>query len=296
MMRRECAMQNLKFSVSICVYGGDRADWFCAAVDSMIHQTCKPDEIVLTVDGPVPQTLDRLIAEYEKRDDFCIVRLEENQGLGNARRKGLAYCKHDIVALMDADDISLPDRCAKQLAMFASDSELDIVGGNIAEFIGERDNIVSIREVPTTDVEIKEYMKKRCPLNHMSVMFKKSSVDKVGGYFDWYHNEDYYLWLRMALAGMKFANLPDVLVNVRIDENMYRRRGGLKYFISEINLQGFMLQNKMINTSTYWLNICKRFIIQICLPSRWRGWVYKKFARTSLRINNSSKSGKPLVR
>ena len=116
-------------------------------------------------------------------------------------------------------------------------------------------------------------------MNQVTAMFKKTSVKKVGGYIDWYCNEDYYLWVRMAKAGMRFANLPDGLVNVRVGKDMYSRRGGIKYFRSEAKLQKYMLDNGVINFWTYFMNVNKRLVVQVLLPNRIRGWVFKKFAR-----------------
>ncbi len=272
-------MQRTRFSVSMCVYGGDNPQWFKIAMDSVINQTVVPDEVVLVVDGPVPEKLDDIIKNYETKDFFKIIRLPENRGHGDARRIGLENCTYDMVALMDADDICVCDRFEKQLNAFKSDSSVSIIGGNISEFIGDVNNIVSYRNVPQTDSEIKEYMKRRCPMNQMTVMFKKSAVQSVGGYIDWYCDEDYYLWLRMYLANMKFMNLSDTLVNVRIGEDMYRRRGSLKYFKSEARLQKFMLDNKVIGKTTYLSNVTKRLILQVLMPNRIRGWVFKHFAR-----------------
>lgn len=267
-----------QFSVSMCVYGGDHPAWFSAAVDSIVNQTVKPDEIVIVVDGPVPDELGAVLARYEEKPTFKIIRLPENHGHGYARRIGLQSCSFDLVALMDADDISLPDRFEKQLPYF--DGEVDIVGGNIAEFVGEPTNIVGRRIVPSDDGQIKAYLKKRCPMNQVTVMFKKSAVEQVGGYIDWYCEEDYYLWLRMFLAGMRFANVPDILVNVRVGEEMYGRRGGLKYFKSEAKLQTYMLKHRVIGLGRYLLNVAERFVIQILMPNRIRGWVFKKLARS----------------
>lgn len=272
-------MKNLKFSVSMCVYGGDNPEWFKAAVDSILNQTVKPNEIVLVVDGPVPPELDIIIAELENSSLFKVVRFVENQGHGNARRRGLECCENNIVALMDADDISAPDRFEKQLAFFENDPELSIVGGNITEFVETPDNIISRRIVPQADADIKKYLQKRCPFNQMTVMFKKSDVQSVGGYIDWYCDEDYYLWIRMYLANMKFANSPDILVNVRVGKDMYQRRGGIKYFKSEAKLQKYMLKNKVIGFGTYLLNVLKRLILQVLMPNRIRGYIFKKFAR-----------------
>lgn len=275
-------MKDLKFSVAMCVYGKDNPEWFKTAVDSIIEQTKKPDEIVLVVDGPVPEELGSIIEEYEKLDFFKVVRFEINQGHGNARRAGLENCSNELVAIMDSDDISTPDRFEKQLDAFEKDCELAIVGGNITEFVGEPDNIIGRRTVFVDDAEIKSDLKGRCPMNLVTVMFKKSKVEEAGGFIDWFCEEDYYLWLRMALADMRFANVSDDLVNVRVGKEMYRRRGGMKYFKSEAKLQGFMLKNKLISFPRYMINVNKRLIVQVLMPNKLRGWVFKKFARKTV--------------
>ena len=276
-------MDKLKFSVSMCVYGKDDPVWFQTAVDSILHQTRQPDEVVLVVDGPVPDALDAVICTYAELPFFRVVRLAENQGHGNARRIGLEHCTYDLVALMDADDISVQDRFEKQLAVFAAKPEVSAVGGNITEFVDIPENIVGARIVPGEDAEIKEYMKKRCPLNQVTVMFRKDHVQKVGGYIDWYCEEDYYLWLRMFLADMRFANVEDTLVQVRVGKEMYQRRGGWKYFKSEAKLQGFMRRNKVISFPLYCVNCAKRLIVQVLLPNRVRGWVFQKFAQKTVK-------------
>ena len=272
----------MKFSVSMCVYGGDNAEHFCTAVDSILNQTAPPDEVVLVVDGPVPDELDAVIAGYEAMPLFRVIRFPENRGHGEARRAGLAACQNDLVAIMDADNISTPDRFARQVAVMEADPGLAIVGGNITEFVGEPENVVGRREVPPTDAEIKEYMKFRCPMNLVTVMFRKSMVEEAGGFIDWYCEEDYYLWLRMALAGMRFENVPECVVNVRVGADMYRRRGGWRYFKSERALQKYMRKNRIIGYGTYLKNVTKRLIVQVLLPNRLRGWVFKKFARKSV--------------
>jgi hypothetical protein len=180
---------------------------------------------------------------------------------------------------MDSDDISLPNRFEQQLNCFLEHPEVDIVGGDISEFVDDEKDIVSYRKVPINDINIKKYMKKRCAMNHVTVMYKKKAVQDVGGYKDWFCNEDYYLWLRMYLNGAKFANTGTVLVNVRVGKEMYQRRGGVKYFKSEAKLQRYMLDRKIINIPTYLMNVGKRFIVQVLLPNKIRGLVFRKFAR-----------------
>ena len=265
----------------MAVYEKDDPWNFKIAVDSILNQTRKPDEVVLVVDGPVPLSLDEVISGYEAMPTFRVIRLEKNCGHGHARRTGLSHCSHELVALMDADDISRPDRFEKQLACMEADPSLSVVGGNIAEFIGTPDNVVSYRNVEIEDAAIKQDLKIRCPMNQVSVLFRRDDVKHAGGYLDFFCEEDYYLWVRMALLNMKFANVPDVLVDVRVGRDMYRRRGGLRYFKSEARLQAFMYRHGLIGTFRYTVNVLKRLVVQVLLPNRVRGYIFRKFARTS---------------
>ncbi len=275
-----------KFSVAMSVYGKDNPEWFDTALESIIvNQTVKPDEVVLVVDGPISNELQQVIDKYAKICSGGATRLKikylsKNMGLGNALRTAVEECNYDLIARMDSDDISLPTRFEEQLLYFVKYPTVDIVGGDIAEFIGKEENIVGKRIVPTTNEEIRDYMKKRCAFNHMSVMYKKDAVQSAGGYKDWFWNEDYYLWIRMWLNGSVFANTGTVLVNVRVGEEMYKRRGGDKYFASEKQLQDYMLKHKMIDRRTYLSNVAKRFIIQKAMPNSLRGWVFRTFARS----------------
>lgn len=266
-----------KYSVLMSLYKKEKPEYLRLAIDSMLNQTVKPDEIVLVEDGPLTDELYAVLDEYG--DKLTRVRNEKNLGLGLALNVGLRACRNELVARMDTDDISKPERCEEQLRYFEQHPETDIVGGDIAEFIGDETNIIGKRMVPQTDAEIREYMKKRCAFNHMSVMYKKTAVEAAGGYQDWFWNEDYYLWIRMWLNGAVFGNTGTVLVNVRTGEEMYQRRGGKKYFKSEKGLQDYMLEHRMIGFGTYAMNVSKRFVVQEMLPNSVRGWVFRKFAR-----------------
>ena len=267
----------LRFSVLMCVYGADNPDWFSAAFESIRNQSRNPDEILLVVDGPVPEMLDRVIRSYEK--DCTVIRLPENRGHGEARRIALEACRTELAAWMDADDISLPNRFARQLAVFEEDPTVSAVGGMIAEFEEDPQKILGLRVVKQTHEKILKDMKIRCPMNQVTVMLRKSHVQQAGGYQDRYCNEDYFLWLRMALAGQRFRNLPDVLVKVRTGPEMYRRRAGWKYFKSEAWLQRFMLKNKIIGPIRCGINLGKRALVQLLLPGSIRRWVFRRFAR-----------------
>lgn len=267
-----------KYSVLMSLYIKEKPEYLRLAVDSMLNQTVKPDEIVIVEDGPLTDALYAVLDEYG--DKITRIRNEKNLGLGLALNVGLKACRNELVARMDTDDISKPERCEKQLQYFVEHPGTDIVGGDIAEFIGDESNIVGKRVVPQSNEEIREYMKKRCAFNHMSVMYKKASVQVAGGYQDWFWNEDYYLWIRMWLKGAVFANTGTVLVDVRVGEEMYQRRGGWKYFKSEAQLQRFMLENNVIALPRYLLNVAQRLVLQVLMPNKARGWIFQKFART----------------
>lgn len=272
----------MEFSVSICVYGKDNADHFRTAMESIINQTVLPNEIVLVVDGPIPEPIQRVISNISNECEYIkVVYLENNVGHGEARRIGLNQCTYNLIAIMDADDICVPNRFEQQIACYKKDGDLSVVGGNIAEFIDRVDNVVGMRKVPKTDYEIKQYIKKRCPFNQVTVMLKRDATIASGGYLDWYCNEDYYLWLRMMKNGYRFMNIEEILCHVRVGNDMYQRRGGWRYFKSEARLQKYMLQSEIIGMPRYLINVFTRFIVQCAMPNSLRGVVFRNFARYS---------------
>lgn len=110
-------------------------------------------------------------------------------------------------------------------------------------------------------------------------MFRKSAVLKSGGYEDWHYNEDYFLWIRMLLTECKFANLPQVLVNVRVGKDMYARRGGWKYFKSEAGIQRYMFDKGLISFPRYGYNVLGRFVLQVVMPNSLRAFLFQKLFR-----------------
>lgn len=268
------------FSVCMSVYKNDKPADFLVAVRSIYNQTALPNDIVLVVDGPVGEALKEAINVLQSEIAILnVIWLPTNQGHAIARQTGLMAAKNELVAVMDADDISIPNRFDKQLKAFEEHPEVTVVGGLINEFIGEPENVVGTRIVPESDEEIKAYLKSRCPMNLVTVMMRKSHLQAVGGYIDWYCEEDYYLWIRLALAGYKFYNIQENLVDVRVGKDMYQRRGGWKYFKSEALLQRYMWKHKVIGLGRYIYNVAIRFAVQVAMPNRVRGWVFRMFAR-----------------
>jgi glycosyltransferase involved in cell wall biosynthesis len=278
----------MKFSVCICVYDKDNALYFKEALESVINQSLLPNQIVLVVDGAINSQLQKVIDDFNIKSQklnvsFDITYLKKNRGHGEARKISILKAKYPLVALMDADDLSRYERFSKQIDAFKQNSNLSIVGGQIMEIIHDTKKEVGIRSVPLRDKEIKEYLKTRCPFNQMTVMFKREDVLKVGNYIDFYHNEDYYLWVRMYLEGFEFLNLEDILVDVRINEEFYNRRGGVKYFLSEFRLQKIMYQSGIISLWRFLFNSAVRLILQVVLTDSMRGFIFKKLFRKKVK-------------
>ena len=273
-------MEYQPFSVVMSVYKSDNPQYLDRAIESITDcQTIKPNEIVLVVDGPVSDELNLMIEKYAAKYPFKTIRLEENGGLGNALKIATENSSYELIARMDSDDVSLPNRFEQQLRYLGENKTIDVVGGDISEFINDETNVVSKRSVPLDDASIKKYMRKRCPMNHVSVMFKKNSVLSAGGYLDWFWNEDYYLWIRMNINKCVFANTGTILVNVRSGFDQFARRGGWKYFKSERDLQRLMLKNGLINIFRYFLNCLIRFVFQVLMPNKIRGFIFVKIVR-----------------
>ena len=222
--------QGVSCSVVMAVYHKDRAEWLTQAIESLLNQSVISDDIVIVADGPLTPQLDATLQTYENTRTISLIRLQKNEGLGNALNVGIEHAKNELIARMDSDDISLPNRLELQIAEFVKNPKLDILGGQIAEFIDNPDEIVAYRKVPTEQNEIEKFARRRNPFNHPTVMFKKSTIKKLG-YYDAsaIRIEDYDLWLRALSHGAVCANLNAVVLNYRSTVDAMRRR---KTFVS----------------------------------------------------------------
>ncbi len=274
-------MNNIPFSVLISVYKNDNPDDFRVAIESVtIQQTVKPDEVFIYVDGPVPKALANMIKQLEEEIPTIFVHWEvKNKGLGKALQYGMEHVKYELVARMDADDISVPDRFECQLRMFEEDQNLSVASGHVVDFIDSLENIRGKRLVPIGSDTCMQYLKKRDAVNHPAVMFRKSEVLRAGNYQDWYLNEDSYLWLRMYLIGCKFNNIDKILVYMRSGERQYMRRGGWKYFKSEAGLQKLRLKYGIISLPRYVFNMTVHFTVKVLMPNKLRSYFFQRLLR-----------------
>ena len=246
-------MDGMNYSVLMSVYRKEQAPFLESAMNSIWDQTVPTNDFVLVCDGPLTPELDSVIAKMEEAHPgvLNVVRLEKNGGLGNALNHGIKFCKNELVARMDSDDISRPDRCEKQLKVFADHPTVCICSGTVEEFTESTDIIDAQRVLPEKNDDIVLFAKKRNPFNHPCVMYKKSEVEAAGGYQDFYLLEDYYLWIRMLQKGTISYNTPEPLLWMRAGSDMYKRRSGWKYAKSQKNLFKYMKKTGFITTGQY---------------------------------------------
>ena len=218
------------YCVLIPLYMNDNPEWFRYSLDSIINQTVPPKEIVIVCDGPISEELSSVLSDTKKikKISFKIMYLKKNVGLGKALAYGINECSYNYIARMDADDYSVPCRCEKQLQYLSEHPDVDVVGCNVDEFIGSIDNVVSRVRLPETQDEIVKYAKKRCPIRHPALLYKKNKVLQAGNYEDFRHAQDYDLIVNMILCGAHIYNIQETLVYMRVSPDFYKRRGGIK--------------------------------------------------------------------
>lgn len=268
-----------KFSVVISIYSGDSAQYLQLSIQSILNQTMVPSEIIIAVDGPIGVELENLLSSLiKKHHKIIVIRNKVNSGLGASRHRAILASSYSIVAVMDADDISVATRFEKQIPLLC-DGSYDVVGGWIEEFKFLPGDSVSVRKVPKEHRDIVKFCKRRSPMNHVTIAFQKNFYMQVGGYKSIRYVEDWDLFYRMLTFPSRFYNIAEVMVFVRCGDGMIARRGGLARLIAEVALLNRMYTSKFINLMDYLTGICFRLPMRI-MPSSLRGYFYKSFFRS----------------
>lgn len=268
-----------KYSVLMTVFNNDRPEFFVISLDSMLNQTIKPDEVVIVKDGPINDDLQNVINQRLNRDvPIHQLQLEKNLGLGLALNEGLRICRNELVARMDSDDYSLPQRCQLELIEFSKNQKLDIIGCPVDEFTGDINNIVGCRLVPYTNGEIYKYAKKRDPFNHPTVMFKKSVVEKAGWYSNYRKNQDTDLWIKMLRNNAICMNLKEHVFRFRFGEDTYKKRKSWinTKILIEIRYKAW---RNGFNSLFEFLQITFAQLIIFILPLKFQKYIYKHLLR-----------------
>lgn len=274
-MKMECRT----YSVLMSVYKKEKPDFLKAALDSLLEQTEKPNEILLVCDGPLTDELEEAISHYERQ--ITLLRLEKNVGLGEALRQGVLTCKNELILRADTDDINSPDRAQIELDCLLGGA-YDLVSSDVLMFSGDISNRKGYRALPTESNAIKTFAKRRCPFNHPSVAFRKSAVLKAGNYQTLLYREDWFLWIRMLQNGSSCCNIPKPLVYMRTSDDQIGRRSNAVAYKSVVELFKYMRKTRFISTFEYLRN---RFVFwgQRVSPVWLNRWIYRKFLHNGKR-------------
>ena len=273
----------MNFSVLLSVYKKEKPEYMKVALESIVNQTLMPNEIVIVVDGTLTTELDVVIDHFKCQypDLVKVLYFSKNRGLGPALHDGVLTCQNEWIARMDTDDIAYPERFAKQIEFLTDHPDVDMVGSWITEFSIDLDHPDTITKLPVTYDEVVSYSKRRNPFRHMTLIYKKSAVINSGNYRDFLWFEDYDLWVRMIQNGYYVVNMPEVLVNVRADDDMFARRSGWKYWKQDMKFQKFLYSTHYISLKDYFLNVVVRSIYRF-LPKSLIVNLYKQFLRSSV--------------
>lgn len=277
---KEQLSEIIQFSVLISVYKKEKAEYLKQALQSVINQTLKPTEIVIVKDGLLTEELDECIEDFQRQHPklFKILTFKKNRGLGLALRDGIKACKYEYIARMDSDDISKLDRFEKQFNYLQEHPETALLGTWITEFSKDENKPDTVTKLPCRHQAIMKFAKSRNPFRHMTVIYKKQAVINSGNYRDFLWFEDYDLWIRMLQKGYITANIPEYLVNVRADKEMFARRGGWQYLKQDLKFQKYLKDLSFINWLKYIKNILIRAIIRL-MPNQLRSQIYSEFLR-----------------
>lgn len=274
-------MSQKGFSVLMSVYSKEDPNDLKLSIESVLNSSKLPNEIIIVEDGPLTKGLYDILDFFSKYNQLKRVKLDENVGLAKALSVGLEYCSNELIARMDTDDYCQYDRFEKQLRCFANNENLVIIGSNIGEFIINPRVLINLKKMPISGKDIKSYSKKRNPFNHPSVMFKKSRINEVGGYKEMPLFEDYYLWLRLLhkFDDSQFLNIPENLVHMRVNDNAYRRRGGISYIPKIWRFRITCCKEGLISLiDAIFFGIIVS--LNAIAPNKVRETIYKRFLRT----------------
>ena len=267
----------IDFAVLMAVYNGDDPLLFERAIRSVLANNLLPNQFVLVVDGPINQILESVINIFIGERILEVYRNEVNVGLALALNYGLEKIRTKFVIRADADDFNLPDRFSSLIEEVNSNPMIDLIGSAILE-VDKSGQVLFEKKVPLTKAEILKYIKLRNPFNHMSVLFRLSKVLSCGGYPNIHLKEDYALWCLMISQDAVVLNIPKILVHATTGNDMYKRRGGLIYALSELKMQLFIYRCKLTTIHfAFIVTILRAFVF--LMPSYIRGSLYKLFLR-----------------
>lgn len=271
------------FTLLMPVYRADDPAFVRVALESSVAgQQLPPAEVVIVQDGPVPDTLAAeldLLAE-ESPVPLRVVALPENRGLTEALNAGLAAASHGVIARIDADDFSVPERFARQLPLIAAGH--DLVGSGMFEFAEDPSQPGTVRVPPVGAERIREHARTHNPFNHPTMVYRRRALAEIGDYTEFGQMEDYWLGIRLIDAGARVENLAEPLVGYRVGAGAFARRGGWAQARTEWRLQGELRRMGFITTGQYLRNVVIKGAYRL-IPTGLRERLFRRFVAGGLR-------------
>ena len=273
-------MTDHRYSVLLPVYGKDAPAYLRIAIDSMLAQTLPPEEILIAVDGPIGNDLMTVISQYcsERPETFSLYQSPIQEGLGASLSKALPLCRNTYIARMDADDYSSPERLSMQFAVLDRRDDVDIVGCNVDEFMDDITNPVSHVILPESPEDTLRFAKRRCPMRHPTLLYRKDDVLKAGNYAPLYTFEDYDLIVRMLHRGLRLYNVQEPLVSMRVSPDFYARRGGPRFVACMIRTKWRFLVTGFSSPLDFLVSCLGQTFVGL-MPGPFRAWFYRTFLR-----------------
>ena len=233
---------NPKVSVIMSVYNAEQT--LRAAIDSILKQTYTNWEFIICNDFSTDGT-QSILDEYKRLypDKFILLKNSKNMFLSFSLNRCLEQCTGELVARMDGDDISLPDRFEKQVNFLKNNLQYQVVGTLMPRFDEDGlHDVVCMKEKPDKNI-----LRKQVPFCHATIMMYKEAYDAVGGYkvSDMTRrSQDYDMWFRFYKCGYNGYNIQEPLYLVREDINAIKRRTwNNRYNIMKIQFKGYKLLN-----------------------------------------------------
>ena len=201
-----------KLSVIMAVHNGQA--YLRGAVDSILNQTYRDFDLIITNDGSIDMTAG-ILEEYALKDERVKVITQERKGLTRSLNRMIDISKGSIIARHDADDLSHPERFERQIERLLKDPKLMLIGTG-AYYIDESGKVIGGEEVYAASEIIRRTLPRRNCFFHGSVMVKKYCLETVGKYHEEFKfGQDYDLFLRIA-EKYETANIPEALYYHRI--------------------------------------------------------------------------------
>ena len=227
-------------SVVMPAYNAEK--YIADAIESILCQTYNDFEFIIVNDGSTDKTAD-IIRSFKDKHIIFIDR-NENRGLVYSLNEGIRQAKGDFIARMDADDVSVLNRFELQIDYLINHPDIDICGGSYKCF-GTDNRLV---EAICDPEKISEYLFRGCVMFHPTIMMRKCVVYQSELYIqDYMYAEDYELWCRLLKKGIKFGNIPDVILNYRVTDTHISAKYNTRqqFLTAAIVLRNFCWQKKI---------------------------------------------------